>query len=197
MNIIKKYFPEITQQQNEQFEKLKDLYKSENEKVNVISRKDIDNLETNHILHSLSIAELNKFTPGTKVLDLGTGGGLPGIPLAILFPEVTFHLIDRIGKKVKVAESIARELGLTNVTFQHGDIGECHEKFDYVISRAVAPQKDLLKISKKNLGKALITLKGGDLDEELKGISNTEIVAISDYFEEPFFDTKKIVISYI
>lgn len=193
MSVIEKYFPDLSEQQKEQFDKLPGLYRCENEKVNVVSRKDIDNIEVHHILHSLALAKHLGFKPGTRVLDLGTGGGLPGIPLAIMFPDVHFHLIDRIGKKVKVAENIARELGLTNVTFQHGDLGECKEKFDYIVSRAVAPQKDLMKIAKKNLGKALITLKGGELDEELKGLLNTEVISISDYFEEPFFETKKIV----
>ena len=195
MSVIEKYFPNLSELQKQQFEKLPSLYRSENEKVNVISRKDIDNIEINHILHSLALAKHPGFKPGMKVLDLGTGGGLPGIPLAIMFPDVHFHLIDRIGKKVKVAENIARELGLTNVTFQQGDMGECKEKFDYIVSRAVAPQKDLMKIAKKNLGKALITLKGGELDEELKGIPNTEVVSISEFFDEPFFETKKIVTS--
>lgn len=198
---IKKSFPKLTTTQIEQFGIMSLLYPEWNEKINIISRKDIDNLEINHILHSLSIAKFIQFKPGTKVLDLGTGGGFPGIPLAVMFPETQFHLIDRIGKKLKVAADVIEKTGLKNVTIQHGDIGECHEKFDFVISRAVMPQPDLLKLVKKNvlrggtnaIPNGLITLKGGELMEELKNLRTSEVIEISNYFPQPYFETKKIV----
>lgn len=177
------------------------LFHELNEKVNVVSRKDIDNIAVNHILHSLAIAKYLNFQPGSKVVDLGTGGGLPGLPLAVMFPEVSFHLIDRVGKKVKVAAEIADRLGLKNVTTQHGDMGECHEKFDFVVSRAVTDQASLIKIIRKNISRenrnavpnGLITLKGGDLNADLGQFANiSETVNISNYFDEPFFETKKI-----
>ncbi len=163
-------------------------------------------MEINHLLHSLSIAKFIDFVDGTRVLDLGTGGGLPGIPLAVIFPSVRFHLIDRIGKKIKVAQAVASEIGLDNVSFQHGDIGECHEKFDFVVSRAVMPQNDLVKLVRKNISSVqkngipngLITLKGGDLSAELNPVaSNSESVSLNNYFEEPFFQTKKLIYTSI
>lgn len=203
LDIILKYFPNITDKQCEQFAKIGELYPEWNEKINVISRKDINNLYTNHILHSLAIA---KFIPnpadGTKFIDLGTGGGFPGIPLAIMFPKCTFHLIDRIGKKIRVAQSIAENIGLDNVTFQHGDIGECHEKFDFVISRAVMNLNELVKATRKNVGNksrngypnGLICLKGGDLDNE---IAETRLDVLDEnlsvWFNEPFFETKRLI----
>lgn len=201
IDIITKYFPSLTPRQKEQFETMMRLYPEWNEKINVISRKDIDNLEVNHLLHSLAIAKFLRFADGSEVLDFGSGGGLPGLPLAVLFPNVHFHLIDRIGKKLKVAADIAEKAGITNVTFQHGDSGECHDKFDFVVSRAVMPQPDLIKLSRKNvstqqrnaLPNGIIALKGGDLNAELRGLKSSEVVDISDYFSEPFFDTKKIV----
>lgn len=203
---ISKYFPRLSPAQDIQFERLMTLYPEWNEKINVISRKDIENLEVNHLLHSLAIAKFIQFKPGSNVLDFGSGGGLPGIPLAIMFPDVHFHLIDRIGKKVKVAQEIANSIGLKNVSFQHGDIGECHDKFDFVVSRAVMPQPDLLRLARKNISKnqrngypnGLITLKGGDLQEEIKSIKSiTDVIPIDNYFSEPFFSTKKIVFTEV
>ncbi len=199
---IIKYFPNLTEVQREQLNKMTELYPEWNEKINVISRKDIENVEINHLLHSLAIAKFINFKPGSKVMDFGSGGGLPGLPLAVLFPDVHFHLIDRIGKKIMVAKEIAEAVGLKNVSFQHGDSGECHEKFDFVVSRAVMPQGDLVKLSRKNISKeqknalpnGVIALKGGDLEAEIRPLkSRTEVVDIADYFTEPFFSTKKIV----
>lgn len=203
---IKKYFPNVTPSQISQFEEMARLYPIFNEKVNVVSRKDIDNIEINHILHSLAIAKYINFSPGSVVIDLGTGGGLPGLPLAVMFPDVKFHLIDRVGKKVKVAQEIADKLGLKNVTTQHGDMGECKVAADFVVSRAVTDQSSLIKICKKNISgvlrnalpNGLIALKGGNIDEELGKFSQiSEIVPISNYFSEPFFKTKKIVFTPI
>lgn len=203
---IVRYFPNLSETQREQLRKMSVLYPEWNEKINVISRKDIDNLEVNHLLHSLAIAKFINFTSGSDILDFGSGGGLPGLPLAVLFPEVHFHLIDRVGKKIKVAKEIAEAIGLKNVTFQHGDSGECHEKFDFVISRAVMPQTDLIRLSKKNISQiqknalpnGVISLKGGALDEEIKPVKLlTEVIDINQYFDEPFFSTKKIVYTVV
>ncbi|MDD4609738.1 MAG: 16S rRNA (guanine(527)-N(7))-methyltransferase RsmG [Bacteroidaceae bacterium] len=202
MEQITHYFPALTPLQTQQFTALYDLYSDWNTKINVISRKDIENLYEHHILHSLGISKVIQFVPGTKVLDLGTGGGFPGIPLAILFPDTQFHLIDSIGKKVKVATEIATAIGLKNVTFKHVCGQETKEKFDFVVSRAVMPLKDLLEIIKKNIAKeqknahpnGLFCLKGGEMTEELLVIKRKKIVYnLSDYFEEPFFETKKVV----
>lgn len=204
--IISKYFPHLSDSQRNAFDTMMKLYPEWNAKINVISRKDIDNLEINHILHSLSIARFINFSDGSRVMDFGTGGGLPGIPLAAVFPNVHFHLIDRTGKKLLVAEEIAKACGIGNVSFMHGDVAECKDKFDFVVSRAVMPQGDLLKICRKNIAKeqrnalpnGLITLKGGDIAAEMRPLaSRSEIVDISQYFAEPFFETKKIAYTII
>lgn len=202
VSVIERYFSGLSAKQHEQFEKLGPLYADWNSKINVISRKDIDNLYTNHILHSLAIAKFLQPAPGTIFLDMGTGGGFPGIPLAIMYPECRFHLIDRIGKKIKVAQAIAEAIGLTNVTFQHGDIGECRQKFDYVVSRAVMRLDELLPLIKKNVGgkqrngvpNGLICLKGGDISDELRAARADELVdELCNYFDEEYFATKKLV----
>lgn len=202
MEEIHKYFPDLTQEQKERFAALGRLYPEWNEKINVISRKDIDNLYVHHILHSLAIAKFITPVDGTQMIDLGTGGGFPGIPLAIFWPGCKFHLIDRIGKKIKVASSIAEELGLDNVTFQHGDMGECKLKADYVISRAVMQLDELVKIAMRNvstqnrnkLPNGLICLKGGELASELGRVKRPLIdVPLSDYFSEEYFKTKDLI----
>lgn len=201
-NIISKYFTRLDNQQCSQFAELGNFYREWNERINVISRKDIDNLYPNHILHSLAIAKFITPASGTTFLDMGTGGGFPGIPLAIMYPECSFHLIDRIGKKIKVASSIAESIGLKNVTFQHGDIGECRQKYDFVVSRAVMRLEELVPLIRKNIStnnrnaypNGLICLKGGDLSSET-GKVNAPIIEVSlnEYFNEAFFETKKLV----
>ncbi|MBD5320004.1 MAG: 16S rRNA (guanine(527)-N(7))-methyltransferase RsmG [Bacteroides sp.] len=199
--IIEKYFPELTDLQKEQFEKIGPLYADWNQKINVISRKDIDNLYVHHVLHSLAIARFMTPIEGTTFLDMGTGGGFPGIPLAIMWPHCRFHLVDRIGKKIGVAKAIAEAIGLTNVTFQHGDIGECRTKFDYVVSRAVMTLDKLIPLVRKNISSkdsnrlpnGLLCLKGGELDEEIRAARiPTLVVPLSDYFREEFFETKQL-----
>lgn len=205
-SIIYKYFPGLTDKQKENFKTMIELYPEWNAKINVISRKDIENLEINHILHSIAIAKFIQFSNGSRIMDFGTGGGFPGIPLAVMFPDVEFLLIDRTGKKLLVAEEIAKAAAINNVAFMHGDVAECKEKFDFVVSRAVMPQPDLLKICRKNISSkqhnalpnGLITLKGGDISAEMKPLaSRSEILDISQYFEEPFFDTKKIAYTIV
>lgn len=200
VSLILKYFPEITDEQKQQFEKLEQLYTEWNEKINVISRKDMDGLYEKHILHSLGIAKVMPFADGTKVLDVGTGGGFPGIPLAILFPEVSFTLIDSIGKKIKVVEAVSEGLGLKNVTAVHGRAEKLKEKFHFVVSRAVTQMPEFLRWLKGKFEKeqfnekhnGVLYLKGGDLAEELAGL-RCEIFQLKNYFEEEFFDTKKVV----
>lgn len=202
MEHILKYFPELTEHQRWQMEQLLTLYPEWNAKINVISRKDIDNLEVNHMLHSLGLVKFVKFTAGTRVMDLGTGGGLPGIPLAIYYPEVTFHLVDRIGKKLKVAQDIAERVGLTNVTFQHGDVKEVKGRFDFVVSRAVMDLGELVPLVKRFIDSedrnavpnGLLCLKGGDLSGEISPYRNQVLIDdLSSYFKEEFFKTKKIL----
>lgn len=202
MDEILKYFPDLTDRQIEQFTEIGNVYPEWNSKINVISRKDIDFLYLHHILHSLAIAKFLTPVANTSFLDFGTGGGFPGIPLAIMFPNCSFHLIDRIGKKLRVAEAAATAAGLTNVSFQHGDIGECHGKYDFVVSRAVMRMEELAKLSRKNISQknsnlfpnGLLCLKGGDLKEEIALTGRPVIeVPLSDYFTEEYFDTKKLI----
>ena len=202
MKIIESYFDNLTQLQAQQFEKLPDLYRFWNEQINVISRKDIENFQERHVLHSLGIAKVLSFHEGTQVLDVGTGGGFPGIPLAILFPEVQFTLVDSIGKKIKVVNEVSLELGLKNVNAFHQRAEETKGKFDFVVSRAVAQMPEFLnwvssKIEKKSahsLKNGILYLKGGDLQQEMSTIRNSfKIYSLSDYFTEPFFETKKVV----
>ncbi|WP_108823108.1 16S rRNA (guanine(527)-N(7))-methyltransferase RsmG [Dysgonomonas sp. Marseille-P4361] len=202
MDILLKYFPDITELQKQQFAALYDLYLDWNSKINVISRKDIENLYTHHVLHSLSIAKLIQFADGTQIMDVGTGGGFPGVPLAILFPQCEFLLVDSIGKKVRVATEVSNAIGLKNIQFRHCRAEEVKEKFDFVVSRAVMPLPDLVKIVRKNISKenrnalpnGLICLKGGNLEGELRPFKKAaEADDLSMYFEEEFFKTKKIV----
>lgn len=202
MELINKYFPYITDEQRERFAALDALYRDWNSKINVISRKDIDNLYEHHILHSLGIAKLIAFKPGSRIMDLGTGGGFPGIPLAIMFPDVQFHLVDSIGKKIRVCDEVSTALGFTNVTTEWNRAENVKDKFDFVVSRAVMPLADLVKLIRKNIAKdshnampnGLICLKGGELANEVMTMkSHTLITDLSDYFEEEFFETKKVV----
>lgn len=202
MTIIQKYFTNLTERQVEQFAQLEALYNDWNAKINVISRKDIQNLYEHHVLHSLGIAKVVNFREGTTVMDLGTGGGFPGIPLAILFPETTFHLVDSIGKKVRVANEVATAIGLKNVTFSHARAEEIKERYDFVVTRAVMPMVDLVKVARKNIKKeqhnsvpnGIIALKGGELNGEIASMRNIATVwELSDFFEEEYFKTKKVV----
>lgn len=201
-NIIPKYFPHLTELQVEQFTQLEALYNDWNAKINVISRKDIQNLYEHHVLHSLGIAKVAGFKDGTTIMDLGTGGGFPGIPLAILFPNVQFHLVDSIGKKVKVAQEVAQAIGLKNVKFSHARAEEIKEKYDFVVTRAVMPMADLMKVARKNIKheqhnavpNGIIALKGGELNSEIASMKNISTVwELSDFFEEEYFKTKKVV----
>ena len=199
--IIFDHFPELTDLQKSQFEQLDALYREWNAKINVISRKDIDNLYSHHVLHSLGIAKVVNFRPGTRLLDVGTGGGFPGIPLAILFPECEFVLVDSIGKKIKVANAVIEALGLTNVTALHRNVMEEKRKFDFVVSRAVMDTGELVKLVRKNvagesknsLPNGLICLKGGDLTNELAPFKRAaETWNLADYFKDEFFETKQV-----
>ena len=201
-DLITKYFPNITARQREQFDALYDLYADWNAKINVISRKDITNLYEHHVLHSLAIAKFINFRDDTNVLDLGTGGGFPGIPLAIMFPNANFKMIDGTGKKIKVATEIANAIGLENVVLQHKRGEEERGKFDFIVSRAVMPLSDMMKIVRKNIAKdnhnafenGIIVLKGGTLDEELKPFKKIVVQEkLSQWFEEPWFEEKNLI----
>tara|TARA_B100000780_G_scaffold184062_1_gene129173 strand:+ start:2012 stop:2662 length:651 start_codon:yes stop_codon:yes gene_type:complete len=201
LNIIKSNFPDLKDSQYKQFESLAKLYESWNNKINVISRKDISELNIRHVLHSLSIAKIIKFIPNTTILDVGTGGGFPGIPLAIMFPDVTFHLIDSIGKKIKVVKAIVNELGLKNVIAEKTRSESVDQQYDFIISRAVTNMSNFIKIvdgkislaSKNSLKNGILYLKGGDLTSELKFFKTAKTINISSYFNDTFFETKKIV----
>lgn len=202
MEQLIKYFPNLSEEQIRQFTALRELYTDWNSKINVISRKDIDNLYEHHILHSLGIAKVIKFAPGTNIMDLGTGGGFPGIPLAILFPECKFHLVDSIGKKIKVATEVSNSIGLKNVKLSHSRGEEIKDKYHFVVTRAVMPLIDLMKTVKKNIGNeqfnllpnGIIALKGGELNAEMASMKNICTTwDLKDYFNEEFFETKKVV----
>ncbi|WP_337363862.1 16S rRNA (guanine(527)-N(7))-methyltransferase RsmG [Prevotellamassilia timonensis] len=200
--IIFQYFKDINDEQRAQFRALGPLYQEWNAKINVISRKDIDNLYMHHVLHSLGIAKVVNFKPESNILDIGTGGGFPGIPLAILFPNCKFKLIDSIGKKTKVAAAVANAIGLKNVVVEHRNVIEEKNKYDFVVSRAVMNASDLVKLIRKNVSKeqrnalpnGLICLKGGDMTEEIAPFRNhSEIWDLKSYFDDEFFDTKKVM----
>ncbi len=201
VNVIYNYFPNLTEEQKEQFSRLEFLYKDWNQKINVVSRKDIDELYVRHVLHSLGIAKIQEFKPNSTVLDVGTGGGFPGVPLAILFPETQFTLVDAIGKKIKVVQEVVDGLGITNVKAMHTRVEDLDSKFDFIVSRAVAAMPTFVhwvkgKIKKESLHErknGILYLKGGDLSEELKDYRNTEIYDLEPLFKEDFFETKKVV----
>ncbi|MFI8378932.1 16S rRNA (guanine(527)-N(7))-methyltransferase RsmG [Leeuwenhoekiella sp. NPDC079379] len=201
MILVDKYFSDLDENQILQFKKLNELYQDWNLKINVVSRKDIDEIYLRHVLHSLGIAKIQKFNPGASILDVGTGGGFPGIPLAILFPETQFHLVDSIGKKIKVVEEVSAGLGLTNVKITNDRVENINGQYDFIVSRAVAQMETFVhwvkgKIAKKNehqLKNGILYLKGGDLSEELSLYTTAQVFDLKDYFEEEFFDTKKVV----
>ncbi|MFN3999772.1 16S rRNA (guanine(527)-N(7))-methyltransferase RsmG [Algoriphagus sp.] len=200
--LILSYFPNLSENQIAQFEKLQELYEDWNSKINVISRKDMDKFYVHHVLHSLGIAKVMAFQPGTKVLDIGTGGGFPGVPLAILFPDTHFHLVDSIGKKISVVKDVAKQLKLTNVEAQQARAEELVRKYDFVISRAVTQMVNFYpwvkgKIKKEDFNEfqnGILYLKGGDVDEEMEALDKSYVVYhLEDYFKEEFFQTKKVV----
>lgn len=201
MDYIKKYFNHLSEKQLSQFEQLKSVYEQWNAKINVISRKDMDLFYLHHVLHSLAIAKVISFLPENEVLDVGTGGGFPGIPLAILFPETKFTLVDSIGKKIKVVEEVAKSVDIKNVTAINCRVEQIDKKFDFVVSRAVTQMPEFVKWvegkikkqSKNSLENGILYLKGGDLTEELSSFKNVRLYNISDFFSEDFFETKKIV----
>lgn len=201
MDLILKYFPDLTEDQINKFRKLEELYQDWNLKINVVSRKDIDELYLRHVLHSLAIAKFIQFKDGTRIMDVGTGGGFPGIPLAIMFPNCQFHLVDSISKKLKVVNEVVEGLGLTNVKTTHTRVEEINETYDFIVSRAVAAMPTFVrwikgKVAKKSLHEiknGVIYLKGGDLADELENFSTAQIFELNQYFDEDFFETKKIV----
>lgn len=201
MQEILHYFPDLSDNQRSQFEQLADLYKDWNLKINVVSRKDIDEIYIRHVLHSLGIAKVQTFNPGASILDVGTGGGFPGIPLAILFPETQFHLVDSIGKKIKVVEEVRDGLGLTNVKVTNARAETIDDQYDFIVSRAVAHMETfnrwvkgrIAKKSNHELPNGILYLKGGDLTEELAPFPKAKIFPLTDYFKEPFFETKTVV----
>ena len=201
MEIIQKYFTDLTEQQLHQFGQLQELYKDWNLKINVVSRKDIDELYLRHVLHSLGIAKVIKFQPNARVMDVGTGGGFHGIPLAILFPKTLFHLVDAIGKKIKVVNEVVEGLGLKNVKTSNCRVEEVKDNFDFIVCRAVAQMETFVhwtkgKIAKKQnheLKNGILYLKGGDLSDELQKYTSATIYDLTNYFDEPFFETKKVV----
>ncbi|WP_172918482.1 16S rRNA (guanine(527)-N(7))-methyltransferase RsmG [Capnocytophaga canis] len=201
MEHILTYFKDLTLQQKEQFAALKSVYESWNTKINVISRKDMDSFYERHVLHSLAIAKVQVFNPSSDIMDVGTGGGFPGIPLAILFPEVNFTLVDSIGKKIKVVKEVAKEIGLENVTAINSRVELIDKKFDFIVSRAVTQMPEFVKWirgkvkkdGKHELPNGILYLKGGDLSEELATFTNVQLYNISDFFTEDFFETKKVV----
>jgi 16S rRNA (guanine527-N7)-methyltransferase len=201
LELIRKYFPDLTEDQIAKFERLEELYKDWNLKINVVSRKDIEELYLRHVIHSLGIAKVQSFAPGSKILDVGTGGGFPGIPLAILFPESEFHLVDSIGKKIKVVDEVTEGLALENVKSFNQRVEELNGNYDFIVSRAVAVMPTFVRWIKGKIAKeskhdrknGILYLKGGDLTEELKDYRTAETFELSDYFEEEFFDTKKVV----
>lgn len=201
LELIEKYFPELTQDQRQKFSKLQELYEDWNLKINVVSRKDIDELYLRHVLHSLGIAKVQDFLPEAEILDVGTGGGFPGIPLAILFPQTNFHLVDSIGKKIKVVNEVVQGLELTNVKTSNARVEEIDGQFDFIVSRAVAVMPTFVhwvkgktaKKSRHELKNGILYLKGGDLSQELREYSSATVYNLEDYFEEDFFQTKKVV----